>query len=92
MIYDGPMPKSELPLREMDFIDNLPAEDLPLYINKEWSSRHVTEYYKWKLAQAHELFILSKGETGIGRPLTHLQLLTEKNLSDGIKRDTNQPL
>lgn len=39
-------------IEECDFIDTLLPKALPLYINKEWSSPLVQEYYKLKLANA----------------------------------------
>lgn len=45
----------ETAIEQIDLIDNLIPEALPLYINHEWVSKEVREHYKEKLANAGEL-------------------------------------
>lgn len=42
-------------IEEIALIDNLLPRALPLYINKEWSSKQAADHYKTKLAEAGEL-------------------------------------
>lgn len=42
-------------IEQIDLIDNLIPDALPLYINHEWISKEVNDQYKGKLANAGEI-------------------------------------
>ena len=42
-------------IEEIALIDSLLPRALPLYINKEWSTKEAADHYKTKLAEAGEL-------------------------------------
>lgn len=54
-MYNVPDEKIEEALNQIDLIDRIFPEDLPLYINHPWVSDQIRERYNMRLANASEL-------------------------------------